>query len=71
VSKNLLCISAFIFSIITTHAQEKETQTVNQVWTGYFNQTRLSDKWGIWFDGHLRTKMIFLKIFPKALQGLD
>jgi Protein of unknown function (DUF2490) len=34
----------------------KTTQQVEQTWTGYFNQTRLSDKWGFWTDIHFRTK---------------
>ena len=41
--------------------QNKSTTTVEQVWLGYFNQTRLSNKWGIWFDGQLRTKDDFFK----------
>jgi len=39
---------------------QKQTTSVQQVWFGYLNQTRLSDRWGIWFDGHLRTKEDFL-----------
>jgi hypothetical protein len=35
---------------------QKRTTSVQQAWFGYLNQTRLSDKWGIWFDGHIRTK---------------
>ena len=34
----------------------KKKEYYEQVWLGYFNQTRLSEKWGFWFDGHLRTK---------------
>ena len=37
-------------------AQTKTTTSVQQVWLGYFNQTRLTDRFGIWFDGQLRTK---------------
>jgi hypothetical protein len=40
-------------------AQGRQTQTVQQVWTGYFNQTRLSNKWGFWFDAQLRSKEDF------------
>ena len=35
---------------------QKRTTSVQQAWFGYLNQTRLSDKWGVWFDGHIRTK---------------
>lgn len=31
-----------------------------QVWTAYFNQTRLTNKLGFWFDGHLRRTDNFL-----------
>lgn len=34
----------------------KTTRIYEQVWMGYFNQTRLSDRWGFWFDTHLRTE---------------
>lgn len=37
------------------YAQEKATQHVQQTWIAYFNQMRISDRWGTWFDGHLRT----------------
>lgn len=37
-------------------AQTKQTENVSQVWVGYFNQTRFSDKWELWLDLHLRTK---------------
>ncbi len=33
----------------------KEVKNSEQIWLGYFNQTRLSDKWGIWTDVHFRT----------------
>ena len=32
----------------------KEVRSSNQVWTAYYNQTRLSDKWGLWLDIHAR-----------------
>ncbi|HPH89637.1 MAG TPA: DUF2490 domain-containing protein, partial [Ferruginibacter sp.] len=37
-------------------AQTKVTQHYNRTWTGYFNQTRLSDKWGLWADVQPRSK---------------
>ncbi len=42
-------------------AAQKNTSSVQQIWTGYFNQTRFSDKWGIWAEGQLRTKENFVK----------
>lgn len=35
---------------------QKRTTSVQQAWFGYLNQTRLSEKWGFWFDGQIRTK---------------
>ena len=37
-------------------AQTKEVQQAGQTWLGYVNQTRLSNRWGLWMDGHLRTR---------------
>lgn len=51
-------------------AQTKQTSSVQQGWLGYFNQTRLSDRWGIWLDAHLRTKEDFATNFSQALGRL-
>lgn len=37
-------------------AQTKTTAQYTRTWEGYFNQTRLSDKWGLWADVQLRSK---------------
>lgn len=37
-------------------AQPKNTSHASQVWLAYFNQTRLSNKWGLWGDFQLRTR---------------
>ncbi len=50
-----------------SNAQVKQTQSDNQVWLAYFNQTRFSNKWGLWADVHLRTKEEF---FTKFSQGI-
>lgn len=34
----------------------KTTENLQQVWFGYFNQSRFNDKWGLWIDLQLRTK---------------
>lgn len=34
----------------------KNVSHQSQIWVGYFNQTRFSNKWGMWTDVHLRTK---------------
>ena len=33
---------------------QKQVHDQTQAWTGYFNQTRLSDRWGFWLDLHAR-----------------
>jgi Protein of unknown function (DUF2490) len=35
---------------------QKQTQYLQQTWLGYMNQTRISDRWGLWGDFHLRTR---------------
>jgi len=58
----------FIFSGIINNSQaQKHTESLSQVWLGYFNQTRFSNKWGLWADLHLRTKEDF---FDKLSQGI-
>lgn len=46
------------------------TQDEEQLWLGYFNQTRLTDKWGIWFDSHFRSNEHFIKEPSKAIDRL-
>jgi Protein of unknown function (DUF2490) len=35
---------------------QKVYQHYEQIWLQYFNQTRFSQKWGLWFDAGYRTK---------------
>ncbi len=64
-------IPLFILSLLMTgngvNAQAKQTEKISQVWLGYLNQTRLSNKWGIWLDVHLRTKEDLFTNFSQAL----
>ena len=53
------CFFIFCFSSLLNQdlfSQTKQTETVQQTWFGYFNQTKFSNKWGTWTDIHLRTK---------------
>lgn len=34
----------------------KIVQTDRQLWLGYFNQTRFTQRWGLWLDAHFRLK---------------
>ncbi len=54
----LLSLSGTSFIVAQTI---KNTEDINQLWFGYFNQTRFSNKWGLWADLHLRTKEKFVK----------
>jgi len=54
-------------AIVSAQGQEKKTQYYNQVWLGYFNQTRFSEKWGLWTDLHLRTKEDFFTNFSQSI----
>ncbi|MDQ3277137.1 MAG: DUF2490 domain-containing protein [Bacteroidota bacterium] len=50
--------------------QTKQTEHIQQVWLGYFNQTRFSEKWGTWVDLHLRTKEDFFTQYSQVLGRL-
>lgn len=39
---------------------QKQVTHLQQLWFAYNNQTRFSDKWGLWADFHLRTKEDFV-----------
>jgi len=58
-----------LFSRIST-AQTKHTEYLQQVWLGYFNQTRFSNKFGMWTDLHLRTKDKFFEDLSQAIVRL-
>jgi Protein of unknown function (DUF2490) len=46
---------------------QKNVNYINQTWLGYFNQTRLSNKWGYWADVHLRTKEDFFSNYSQSI----
>lgn len=54
--KRMVLIKALALNCFGGFSQTKQTASLQQVWMGYFNQTRLSNKWGTWFDVQLRTK---------------
>ena len=66
--KLLICVTFLLISIQFINAQASKTTTdLNQIWLGYFNQTRLSNKWGLWADLNLRTKENFVDNFSLAM----
>jgi len=65
--RSLLIIVCCFCLISVAHSQEKHTETLNQVWLAYFNQTRFSEKFGVWLDLHLRTKEDFFTNFSQSV----
>ena len=64
-------IFLFILSLNSNlFSQTKQTETVQQIWFGYFNQTRFSNKWGTWTDIHLRTKEDFVSDISQSILRL-
>jgi hypothetical protein len=51
-----LFFCTFLFCSLPGYAQapEKEIHSREQLWLGYFNQTRLTNKFGFWVDVHYR-----------------
>ena len=63
-------VLGILFALVLTGSRAqvtKSTTNINQVWVGYFNQTRFSDKWGLWADFQLRTKENFVDNLSQSL----
>jgi hypothetical protein len=58
--KRTILLLIIIVSIKNIAAQKTVTN-FNQVWGGYLNQTRLSNKWGFWAEAQLRTNENFVE----------
>jgi hypothetical protein len=65
--QNLLLLALLVCLVHCSNAQQKTVMDSRQIWTGYFNQTRFSDKWGGWADLHLRTKENFVDQFSQSV----
>ncbi len=59
----MVAVSCFPVSV----QGQKLTEQVSQIWAGYFNQTRFSNKWGLWAEAQLRTKEDFVTHFSQAI----
>ncbi|MEJ0029123.1 MAG: DUF2490 domain-containing protein [Bacteroidota bacterium] len=49
-------MTALVSCVVASRAQTP-TKTIHhreQAWFAYFNQTRLTNKWGLWLDVHYR-----------------
>lgn len=70
-NKRIPAIVVFTFSSMCLFAQQtKSTRNAQQVWFGYFNQLRITDKVGLWTDLHLRTKEDFTNNFSQSIVRL-
>lgn len=59
--KRIIVLSGLLFQLFfTSFGQTKRTEHLEQVWLAYINQVRLSEKWGVGVDLHLRSKDDFL-----------
>jgi Protein of unknown function (DUF2490) len=56
-----LCFFGYAFT------QNKQKTIYEQIWLGYFNQTRFNDRWGMWADFHLRTKNDFVEELSQGI----
>jgi hypothetical protein len=54
-------VSFLIVMALETRSQEKEFETREQAWFAYLNQTRFTNKSGLWVDLHLRMTNEFVK----------
>ena len=71
ISKKLILLCIFFLSLNSNlFSQTKQTESVQQTWLGYFNQTRFSNKWGTWTDIHLRTKEDFVSDISQSILRL-
>lgn len=48
-------------------SQQKNITKIEQTWLAYFNQTRFSNRWGMWLDLQLRTKDHLVKNLSQTI----
>ena len=66
--RKILGLIFFLIAATAVQAQTAKSVThVQQIWLGYFNQTRFSDKWGMWVDLQLRTREDFVDHLSTSL----
>jgi len=65
--KSKIGLSIFLMIGAKEILAQKQTQKIEQVWAGYFNQTRFSNKWGASMDVQLRTKENFVEDLSQLL----
>jgi len=55
----MVILILFSFAAITLSAQKTVTED-GQTWLAFFNQSRFSERWGLWTDVHFRLKNDFV-----------
>ncbi|MDB5221339.1 MAG: hypothetical protein JWN83_6 [Chitinophagaceae bacterium] len=66
--KRIFCFVIMMSSVAFAFCQSvKSKEHLQQLWFGYFNQTRFSNKWGLWVDLHLRTKEDFTNDLSQSI----
>lgn len=64
----IFLVTGMVFCVQFSIGQvAKYKEYYEQVWLGYFNQTRVSNKWGFWLEGQLRTKDNFFDSLSIAI----
>jgi hypothetical protein len=67
-NKIILWFIIMMSSVAVANCQNtKSTENLQQLWFGYFNQTRFSHKWGSWLDLHVRTKEDFASNLSQSI----
>ncbi len=56
-----------LFFIVQNIEAQKQISNFNQIWGGYFNQTRLSNKWGFWAETQIRSNESFVDNISQSL----
>jgi hypothetical protein len=70
-SKIIICFVLMASGFSFAYSQSvKRKEHLEQLWFGYFNQTRFSNKWGMWVDVHLRTKEDFTNNLAQSIVRL-
>ena len=56
----------FLLIVIISISGFSQTQHLQQTWTSYFNQSRLTNKWGIWNELQIKTREKYTNQFSNT-----
>lgn len=65
--KRIPTIILFLIAGKLSAFAQKKVNDIEQIWLGYVNQTRISEKWGVWFDANIRTADQFANGFSVTI----